>query len=117
MKQFDIYWCDFEPVLGSEQGGTRPCLILQSNALNTTAKTFLVAPLSTQKTEKIYRTQILLKPSSKNGIIEPSKVKLDQVRVVDRIRFKQKLGSLEPYYYEQIFAILPLVFDFNQDFT
>lgn len=117
MKQFDIYWCDFEPVLGSEQGGRRPCVVLQSNALNKTAKTFLVAPLSTKKLDQVYRTQVLLDPSDTNGLLEPSKVKLDQVRVVDLIRFKQQVGKLDLKYQKSLFSVLSLVFDFNRDFA
>ncbi len=117
MKQFDIFLCILDPVKGSKQGGSRPCILLQSNAMNATASTFLVAPLTTRKVDRLYAGHILVEASKQNGLSEKSKIKLDQVRVLDHLRFGKKIGVLDPLYRDPVFEALDAVFDHNQDFT
>lgn len=116
IKQFEIYEVNLEPIRGSEQGGFRPCLILQTNLGNNTARTFLAAPLTTRKLEKIYPHQVLLRPSRENGLKSNSKVKLDQLRVIDRSRLGKCMGQLEAEYVPPLFQAIDVMIDRFGDF-
>lgn len=116
IKQFDIFLIDLNPTRGVEQKGLRPCVVLQSNAVNTVSKAFLIAPLTSQRLDRLYYCQVGIKKSSENGLNSDCKLKLEQVRVVDKIRFEKKLGSLEPLYHSYIFEAIDLIFDARGDF-
>jgi mRNA interferase MazF len=117
MKQFSIVLVNLNPTKGSEQQGIRPCVVLQTNAVHKVAKTFLVAPLSSKQLEKIYPYQVLINPSKANGLSIPSKLKLEQIRVVDIKRVQKTLGQLEAQYVEQVLQAMDLIFDREQDFA
>lgn len=116
IKQFEIYEIDLEPHKGSEQGGRRPCITLQMNAGGHVARTFLVAPLTSSQLEKIYRHQVFVPKSKLNGLKKDSKIKLDQIRVIDRVRLEKKLGQLEAEYQPAVFEALDVIIDRFGDF-
>jgi len=116
LKQFDIYQANLEPRKGSEQGGKRPCVLLQTNAVGHIARTLLIAPLTSQKIEKIYPHQVLIKKSRTNGLKEDSKLKLDQLRVIDRERLAQRMGALERDYHPAVFQAIDVIIDRFGDF-
>jgi len=116
IKQFEIYLVDLEPRKGSEQGGKRPCVILQSNTVGHIAQAFLVAPLTTKNLEKIYPYQVPVDPTKENGLKSSSKIKLDQIRVIDRGRLEQRLGSLESNYHPAVFQSIDVMIDRFGDF-
>ena len=102
-KQFDIYNIDLNPTKGSEQRGNRPCLILQTNAVSHLGRTTLIAPFTTKKIKNIYPYEVEIIPSIINNLTEISKVKLDQIRVIDKTRIQEKMGTLEEAYHNNIF--------------
>jgi len=116
IKQFEIYQVDLEPHKGSEQGGKRPCLILQTNAVGKIAQAFLVAPLTTKHLERVYPYQVYVHNSKANGLRFDSKIKLDQIRVIDRVRLQKKLGQLEIDYQPSVFEAIDVIIDRFGDF-
>lgn len=116
IKQFEIYLVDLEPTKGAEQGGKRPCVVLQTNVVGHIAQAFLVAPLTTKNLEKIYPYQVLVPVSPENGLKQTSKIKLEQIRVLDRERFMNRLGHLETDYHPAVFEALDVIIDRFGDF-
>jgi len=114
--QFEIFNVGLSPTKGSEQSGVRPCLIVETNAARNRGKTTIVVPF-TSKIEPRTSFDIILKPDSKNGLSQISKLKFRQIRVVDKTRLLQKIGAIsDAKIHRQIFAALKLVFDFEQFF-
>lgn len=87
MNQFDVYLLDLDPALGSEMKKIRPAVIISPNAMNKNLDTVIIAPLT--HTIKRYPSRVT---SLFEG--EPGQVALDQMRVVDKLRLKQKLGRM-----------------------
>ena len=115
-RQFEIFQVNLEPILGSEQGGQRPCLILQTNAANIYARTFLIAPFTSKKTDFIHSNEVLIYKSRENGLNQDSKLKIGQLRVVDKVRLIKRLGRLECNYEPAVFQIIDIIFDRFGDF-
>ena len=90
MKRGQIYYADLSPSIGSEQGGVRPVIILQNDVGNKHSPTTIVAPLTTQEKNKL-PTHVAIKMPS--GII--SLILLEQIRVIDKSRLKEKMGRIE----------------------
>ena len=90
-----IYLADLEPTIGSEQGGTRPVLILQNDIGNRHSPTTIIAAI----TSRIYTKPILpthyMIPSS-SGLTHDSIALLEQIRVIDKSRILKYLGTLTP---------------------
>ena len=94
MKRGDMFYCDLSPVIGSEQGGSRPVLILQNNVGNAFSPTTIIAAAITSKTDKpSLPTHIVL--SHVTGLEKNSLLLLEQVRTVDRVRLREYIGSLD----------------------
>lgn len=93
IKRGDMYYANLDPVLGSEQGGTRPVLILQNNVGNRFSHTTIIAAAITSKTEKPYLpTHIHLKGVP--GLDRDSLLLLEQIRTIDTIRLHGYIGTL-----------------------
>jgi mRNA interferase MazF len=95
IKRGDIFNCDLSPVVGSEQGGLRPVLIIQNQVGNLHSKTVIVAAI-TSKTEKITIPTHIYINDKKCGLEKESLVLLEQIRTVDRLRLSDYRGSLLP---------------------
>lgn len=94
----NMYYADLEPVVGSEEGGSRPVIVVQNNVGNKYSTTILVAPITSKKDGRTkIPTHIELK--AKNKIKHDSIILLEQVRVIDKVRLKSFLGRIE---YEQM---------------
>lgn len=92
MKQGEIWEMYFDPVKGSEQGGRRPTVIISGNLLNKYLNIVIVCPLSTKI--KNYKGNLIVEPSTENGLKEKSEVLTFHVRSVSKNRFKNKLGEI-----------------------
>jgi len=93
IKRGDIVIVNLEPVKGSEQGGIRPCLIIQNNLGNKYSPTTIIAPITSKKFSKEFSTNVnLLKEDS--NLDRDSTVLLNQIATIDRIRIVKKLGFL-----------------------
>lgn len=114
--QFDVWQVNLNPTKGSEQKGKRPCVIMQTNAVSDYGLTTIIAPLTSKNTDRVYSFEAIIKPSRQNGLKEMSKIKINQVRVIDKSRLINKLGRIEKGYYHDIQIALKVIFDFNEDF-
>lgn len=95
MKRGDIYFADLDPVMGSEQGGVRPVLIIQNDLGNRFSPTVIVLPLTASINKAPLRTHVPVRPPL-GGLKKPSLVLCEQVRTLEKRRLKMKLGTLPP---------------------
>lgn len=91
----DIYYADLSPVVGSEQGGVRPVLIVQNDVGNKFSPTVIAAAITSQKDKANLPTHIEVSTGS-SGLMRDSVVLLEQVRTLDKHRLKEKMGKLDP---------------------
>lgn len=94
IKRGDIFYADLSPVVGSEQGGVRPVLIVQNDIGNKYSPTVIAAAITSQKTKSSLPTHIELNCVT-TGLQKDSIVLLEQVRTIDKHRLKEKMGSLD----------------------
>ncbi len=94
IKRGDIYYADLSPVVGSEQGGMRPVLIIQNDVGNRHSPTVIAAAITSQINKAKLPTHIEL--GGRNfGLAKDSVVLLEQVRTIDKTRLKEKMGRLD----------------------
>lgn len=101
----DIYFANLNPVVGSEQGGMRPVVVLQNNTGNKHSSTVITAPITSQIKPQL-PTHLLLSETS--GLHEGSLVLLEQVRTIDKQRLGQYIGFLSRNTMSAINAALAL---------
>lgn len=99
-KRGEIWWVDLKPVIGSETGKERPCLILQNDVGNQNGTTTIVAPFLPGR--KTYPFVVNITPTSQNGLDRDRHINLSQMRAVDARRIRNKQGLLEDDYWEEI---------------
>ena len=93
VKRGDIFFADLSPVVGSEQGGERPVLIVQNNMGNLHSPTVIAAAITSSTYKATLPTHIGLRAGS-CGLPKDSTVLLEQVRTIDKARLKSKMGEL-----------------------
>lgn len=93
IRRGDIYYADLSPVVGSEQGGVRPVLIIQNNVGNRFSPTVIAAAITSRGTKADLPTHIRLYADS-SGLSRDSVVLLEQIRTLDKRRLKEKMGTL-----------------------
>lgn len=89
----NLYYADLEPVIGSEQGGVRPVLVIQNNIANTYSPTVIIAP-TTSKTDKKPNLPTHIVVKAFQGLRYDSIILLEQIRVIDKRRLKDYLGRV-----------------------
>jgi len=94
IKRGDLYLADLSPVVGSEQGGLRPVLIVQNDVGNRFSPTVIVAAITSQIEKSKLPTHIELK-AGQVGLTRDSVILLEQIRTIDKRRLKQRLGHLD----------------------
>ncbi|MEA4965597.1 MAG: type II toxin-antitoxin system PemK/MazF family toxin [Oscillospiraceae bacterium] len=94
VKRGDIYYADLSPVVGSEQGGTRPVLIVQNDTGNKHSPTVIAAAITSQTGKAQLPTHISLTGSS-YGLSKDSVVLLEQIRTIDKRRLREHMGRLD----------------------
>ena len=94
IKRGEIYYADLSPVVGSEQGGIRPVLIVQNDIGNKYSPTVIAAAITSQKDKTKLPTHIQV-TSEGCGLQKDSIVLLEQVRTIDKRRLKEKMGRLD----------------------
>ena len=95
-RRGDIYFADLDPVIGSEQGGTRPVIVIQNDTGNKHSPTLIVATVTTKihKKERL-PTHLLIKDNP--AFREASVVQLEQIRTIDKCRIDNYLGKVTPH--------------------
>ena len=101
IKRGDIYYADLSPVVGSEQGGVRPVLIVQNNVGNRFSPTVIAAAITSQQSKAKLPTHIPLYAHS-SGLAKDSVVLLEQVRTIDKRRLREKMGTVDETSMNQI---------------
>lgn len=94
IRRGEIYYADLSPVVGSEQGGVRPVLIVQNDVGNKFSPTVIAAAITSQVDKNNLPTHIQVDAES-CGLAKDSVVLLEQVRTIDKQRLREKMGSLD----------------------
>ena len=94
VKRGDIYYADLSPVVGSEQGGLRPVLIIQNDVGNRYSPTVIAAAITSQMGKTKMPTHIDIH-AAEVGLAKDSVILLEQVRTLDKRRLKEKMGHLD----------------------
>ena len=94
MKRGDIFYADLRPVIGSEQGGIRPVLIIQNNIGNLNSPTTIVAPITSQNGKAKLPTHIAIE-AVRYHMVKDSVILLEQLRTIDKSRLKDKICHLD----------------------
>ena len=121
VKRGEIYYADLSPVVGSEQGGIRPVLIVQNDVGNRYSPTVIAAAITSQRDKTKLPTHIELSAQS-CGLQKDSIVLLEQVRTLDKKRLKERMGELPPDTMQSVDSALSISFgladrDASRNFT
>lgn len=114
IRRGDIFYADLSPVVGSEQGGVRPVLIVQNNIGNKFSPTVIAAAITSQKTKANLPTHIDLMADT-SGLSKDSVVLLEQVRTLDKKRLKEKMGYVNSLSMDKIDEALSISFGLNNN--
>ncbi len=94
VKRGDIYYADLSPVVGSEQGGVRPVLIVQNDMGNRYSPTVIAAAITSRMDKTNLPTHIGI-ASSEAGLAKDSVILTEQIRTLDKRRLREKIGHLD----------------------
>lgn len=95
IKRGDIFYADLRPVVGSEQGGIRPVLIIQNDIGNRYSPTTIVITLTSKTTKSSIPTHVDIHSSKNNGLKSDSVALCEQFRTIDKSRLKDKIGTVD----------------------
>ena len=101
VKRGDIFYADLSPVVGSEQGGTRPVLIVQNDTGNRHSPTVIAAAITSQTGKARLPTHINIAGGSV-GLSKDSIILLEQIRTIDKQRLKEKVCRLDDTMMKQV---------------
>lgn len=101
VKRGDIFYADLSPVVGSEQGGVRPVLIVQNDIGNKYSPTIIVAAITSQINKAKLPTHIEVS-SDEYGLNKDSVILLEQIRTIDKKRLKEKIGHISDSLMENV---------------
>lgn len=101
IRRGDIYYADLRPVVGSEQGGVRPVLIIQNDMGNRHSPTVICAAITSRMNKAKLPTHVEIK-AEEYGIVKDSVILLEQVRTIDKSRLKEKVCHLNHEVLEKI---------------
>ncbi len=93
IKRGELYYADLSPVVGSEQGGIRPVLVVQNDIGNKYSPTVIAAAVTSKLTKARLPTHIEI-PGEGNGLQKDSVILLEQIRTLDKRRLKERIGAL-----------------------
>ena len=94
VKRGDIFYADLSPVVGSEQGGTRPVLVVQNDVGNKYSPTVIAAAITSRINKAKLPTHIEI-DAARYGLQKDSVILLEQVRTIDKKRLREKIGKLD----------------------
>lgn len=114
VKRGDIFYADLSPVVGSEQGGVRPVLIIQNDTGNRYSPIVIAAAITSQTGKAKLPTHIELSARD-NGLTRDSVVLLEQIRTLDKRRLRERMGKVDNKVMEQIDAAIAVSFGLHRD--
>ena len=109
VRRGEIYYADLSPVVGSEQGGVRPVLIVQNDVGNKYSPTVIAAAITSQKEKSKLPTHIEINAQN-CGLAKNSVVLLEQIRTIDKKRWKERMGMLDEDAMYQVNSALSISF-------
>ena len=112
VRRGDIFYADLSPVVGSEQGGTRPVLIIQNDMGNRHSPTVIAAAITSQTGKARLPTHISLSGRSV-GLSKDSIVLLEQVRTIDKRRLREHMGHVDDALMTQVDNAIAVSFGLN----
>ena len=101
VKRGDIFYADLSPVVGSEQGGIRPVLVVQNDVGNKYSPTVIVAAITSRINKAKMPTHIEIK-GEEYGLSKDSVILLEQIRTIDKKRLKERIGHIDDSVIETI---------------
>lgn len=101
MKRGDVYYADLRPVIGSEQGGIRPVLIVQNDIGNKHSPTIICAAITSKMNKAKLPTHIEIQ-AERYHMVKDSVVLLEQLRTIDKKRLKEKICHLDSEIMEKV---------------
>ncbi len=115
IKRGELYYADLSPVVGSEQGGVRPVLVVQNDVGNKYSPTVIAAAVTSKLTKARLPTHIELCASA-YGLAKDSVILLEQIRTIDKRRLKERIGSLSPEVMEEVDDALLISLGFAKEY-
>ena len=115
VKRGEIYYADLSPVVGSEQGGVRPVLIIQNDTGNRYSPTVIAAAITSQTGKARLPTHIELPVQQECGLTRDSVVLLEQVRTLDKRRLRERMGRVDDQVMERIDTAIAVSFGLPHD--
>ena len=112
MRRGDVYYADLRPVIGSEQGGVRPVLIIQNDIGNKHSPTVICAAITSQMNKAKLPTHVEL-DSSRYALVKDSVVLLEQLRTIDKKRLRDKVCHLDREILRKVERALLISLDLN----
>ena len=94
IKRGDMFYADLSPVVGSEQGGIRPVVIIQNDLGNKYSPTVIAAAITSQTNKNKLPTHIEIEADSE-GLKSNSVILTEQIRTIDKSRLKEKIGHID----------------------
>lgn len=110
----DTVLCDLNPVIGTEQAGVRPAVVLQIDRANAVSPHTIIAPFTTKIRRALLPSHVLI-PAGVGGLNQDSVVLCEQIRVIDKSRVIRTLGRLEDSYMRQIADALSAILGLFQE--
>jgi len=109
IKRGDIFYADLSPVVGSEQGGVRPVLIVQNDIGNKYSPTVIAAAITSQINKAKLPTHIEIS-AKEYGLQKDSVILLEQIRTIDKRRLREKIGRLDDELMQKVNEALSISF-------
>lgn len=113
VKRGDIFYADLSPVIGSEQGGIRPVLIVQNDIGNKYSPTVIAAAITSQINKAKMPTHIEIR-ANEFGLGKDSVILLEQIRTIDKRRLKEKIGALDTARMAQVGRAIEISFGLTE---
>ena len=114
VRRGEIYYADLSPVVGSEQGGMRPVLIVQNDVGNRYSPTVIAAAITSQQNKARLPTHIEIEART-YGLTKNSVVLLEQVRTLDKKRLRERMGRVDDRIMEKIDTAIAVSFGLPHD--
>lgn len=112
VKRGDIFYADLSPVVGSEQGGTRPVLVVQNDVGNKFSPTVIISAITSKINKAKLPTHIEIS-AEEYGLSKDSVILLEQIRTIDKKRLREKIGRLDDELMETINEALSISLGIN----
>lgn len=112
VKRGEVYYADLSPVVGSEQGGVRPVLVIQNDIGNKYSPTVIVSAITSQLTKAKLPTHIEIH-KGQFGLNKDSVILLEQIRTLDKRRLKERVGMLDDKYMRSVDRAMLISLGFN----